>query len=85
MRGKKSLRQKQSFNKNEGFADLLEVHTLALENNSKSLIEILEILSEKELSYKDKEALKKIKRELKGIDNKVDSLGVSKDDEERWW
>ena len=81
-----SLKQKQS--KNSGFEELLEVHTAALENNSKDVVELLEILSGKELSFKDKESIKKIRKELQSIDDKIDSLGAFKnitEDEENWW
>lgn len=70
---------------NKGMEDLLDVHTKALENNSKSLVEILELLSHRDLQLKDKEALKKVKRELKVIDRKVDSLDSIDYDEESWW
>ena len=83
MKEKLELKEKQSSNK--GFNDLLEVHTVALENNSKSVVEILELLSEKNLSIKDKEDLKKIKRELSSIDKRVDTLGTFKEEEESWW
>ena len=43
--------------------------------------EDLELLSHKDLQIKDREALKKIRRELKVIDRKVDSLGVSDEEE----
>ena len=82
--GKKDLKQKQ-YKSEDGVQDLVEVHTLALENNSKSVVEILEILSDKKLSISDKEALRKIKRELTSIDKKVDSLGIIKEEEESWW
>ena len=60
---------------NKGMEQLLNVHTQALEDNSESIVEILELLASKDLSVKDKKALKDIKRELKGIDKTLDSLG----------
>ena len=84
MMEKKNLQKKQ-YKEEDGIQDLIEVHTLAIENNSKSLVEILEALSKKELSYTDRADLKKIKRELTFIDKKVDSLGVIKEEEESWW
>ena len=66
--------QKKS-NTSKGMEQLLNVHTQALENNSESIVEILELLSSKDLSVKDKKVLKDIKRELKGIDKTLDSLG----------
>ena len=65
---------------------LLNVHTQALEDNSESIVEILELLSSKDLSVKDKKVLKDIRRELKGIDKTLDSLGKqSIVDEENWF
>ena len=60
---------------NSGMEQLLNVHTQALEDNSESIVEILELLASKDLSSKDKKVLKDIKRELKGIDKTLDSLG----------
>ena len=60
---------------NKGFEQLLGVHTAALEENSQSVVEILQLLSEKQLSAKDKNSLKKISRELKSVDKRLDSLG----------
>lgn len=59
----------------KGFENLLGVHMYALEENSQSLVEILELLKDRELSVKDKSALKKIGREIKAVDKKIDSLG----------
>lgn len=72
---------------NKGFESLLSVHTNALEENSKSIVEILEILTDKELSVKDKKALKKIKRSLSLIDDELDNLDSSdsQENEESWW
>lgn len=77
--------KKQSINK--GFEKLLGVHLNALEDNSKSVVEILEILSQRELSHRDKEALKKVRREIKGIDSKINSLGKSpvQEDDQEWY
>lgn len=75
---------------NKGFEQLLGVHLNALEENSQSVVEILQILSEKELSAKDKSALKKISRELKSVDKKIDNLGKApklqeKKEEDSWF
>ena len=64
---------------------LLNVHTQALENNSESIVEILELLSSKDLSEKDKKVLRDIKKELKGIDKTLDSLGRDTDIKEDNW
>lgn len=78
------MKLNQSSDKSSNFDSLLNVHTKALEENSKSVVEILELLAEKNLSFTDKKKLKKIKNDIKTLDNKVDSLGVEKDEEE-WW
>ena len=74
---------------NKGFEQLLGVHVKALEENSQSVVEILQILSEKKLSAKDKNSLKKISRELKSVDKKIDNLGkapkVEEEKEEDWF
>ena len=70
---------------NKGMEQLLNVHTQALENNSDSIVEILELLSSKELSEKDKKVLRDIKKELKGIDKTLDSLGKETIIEEDWF
>lgn len=74
---------------NKGFEQLLGVHMNALEENSHSVVEILEILSSRELSAKDKNSLKKISRELKAVDKKIDSLGktpkIQEEKEEDWF
>ena len=73
-------------NSNKGMEQLLNIHTQALGDNSESIVEILKLLSSKELSVKDKKVLKDIKRELKGIDKTLDSLGKqSIIDEENWF
>ena len=59
----------------KGFENLMGVHLNALEENSQSVVEILQLLAEKKLSAKDKSSLKKISRELKSVDKKIDSLG----------
>lgn len=80
----KNALQKES-KSNKGMEKLLGVHTKALENNSKSIIEILELLSSKDLSVADKKALKKIKREISSIDKSLDSLGNEKNENGRDW
>ena len=73
----------------KGFEQLLGVHTAALEENSQSVVEILQLLSEKQLSAKDKNSLKKISRELKSVDKRIDKLGkspnLSKEKEDDEW
>ena len=73
MKGNRNLQKKS--NTSKGMEQLLNVHTQALEDNSESIVEILELLASKDLSAKDKKVLKDIKRELKGIDKTLDSIG----------
>ena len=60
---------------NKGFENLLGVHLNALEENSESVVEILELLSDRKLSPMNRASLKKISRELESMDKKIDSLG----------
>lgn len=73
----------------KGFEQLLGVHMNALEENSQSVVEILELLKDKKLSVKDKSSLKKISRELKAVDKRIDSLGkapkVEEEKEDNWF
>ena len=53
------------------------------------MVEILQILSEKNLSAKDKNSLKKISKELKSVDRRIDKLGkapkVEEEKEDNWF
>mgnify|MGYP003302072434 CR=1 FL=1 len=71
----------------KGFEALLGVHVQALEDNSRSVVDILEEISHKNtpLSETEKNALKKIKGKLKTLDKKVDSLGVINGEEDDWF
>ena len=84
-----SLSKEKRQSANKGFEQLLGVHLNALEENSQSVIKILEILSEKQLSAQDKDSLKKISRELKAVDKKMDSFGkaskVQEKKEDDWF
>lgn len=75
---KKLVPRRIEKNPNKGMESLLNVHTRALEDNSASVVEILEILSQKDLSRGQKASLGKIKKELKSIDNRLDKLGSQK-------
>lgn len=77
------MRKKSKSNK--GMEKLLDVHTKALEDNSESIVEILELLFSKPLSVSDKRTLKGIRRELKEIDGTLDSLGRNNTIEEEDW
>ena len=59
----------------DGFDSLVAVHTSALQENSREILEMLEILSEKKLSPRDLKTLKYIKRELKDLDDEIDKIG----------
>lgn len=88
MTGSMSLNKKKMRAADKGFEQLLGVHMAALEENSHSVVEILQILSEKELSAQDKNSLKKISRELKSVDKKIDSLGKApkpQEESENWF
>ena len=72
----------------KGFDNLIGVHTKALEENSKSLIELLQIISKKKLSHSQKSQLKNIKKELNSIDKRLDNLGsysVAEEEDEDLW
>ena len=75
MMGNAKSKEEKKRAADKGFEQLLGVHLNALEENSQSVVEILQILSEKKLSAKDRNSLKKISRELKSVDKKIDNLG----------
>lgn len=60
---------------NNGFDSLINVHTRALEENSREIAEMLKELSTKSLSRSDIKSINLIKRELKRIDKEIDNLG----------
>ena len=74
MRKKKQKLTKISNNKNDGFNKLIDAHTQALENNSLKIIQALEALANKELRPSEREALYKVKENLKKIDKGLDRL-----------
>ena len=84
-----SLSRNKRKEADKGFEQLMGVHLNALEENSQSVVEILEILKDKKLSAKDKSSLKKISRELKAVDKRIDSLGkapkVQEEKEDDWF
>lgn len=83
MREKRILRKESKTNK--GMEQLLNVHTQALEDNSESIVEILELLASKDLSINDRKTLRSIKKELKIIDKTLDSLDSKTNTEEDWF
>ena len=81
MRKKKKKSTKSSLEKvtrlgnSDGFNNLIDVHTQALENNSLKIIEALEILSTKHLKCREMEEFNKIKGKLNRIDKELKNLG----------
>ena len=63
-----------STDKNDGFNNLIDAHTQALENNSLKIIKALEALSDKQLKPSEREALNKVKTRLRKIDKGLDDL-----------
>ena len=59
---------------NNGYDNLISGFTDALEINSQDICDALEALSQKELTQKDKSALKKIQKELKRIDKDLSGI-----------
>ena len=59
----------------DGFNNLIDVHTQALENNSLKIIEALEVLSTKHLRCREMEEFNKIKGKLNRIDKELKNLG----------
>lgn len=72
MKKKKNISQVQG---NNGFDGLINVHTHALEENSKEIANMLESLSEKKLSKQELRTLDFIKKELRRLDKEIDNLG----------
>ena len=72
MKKKKNTSQVQG---NSGFDGLINVHTYALEENSKEIANMLESLSEKKLSKQELRTLDFIKKELRRLDKEIDNLG----------
>lgn len=71
---KQKLTKISNSNKNDGFNKLIDAHTQALENNSLKIVQALEALSDKELKPSEREALYKVKENLKKIDKGLDRL-----------
>ena len=67
--------KKSSLQSANGFESLIGVHTAALEENSKAIGDMLQILSKKVLNKADKKTLDGIKKELKRLDKELDNLG----------
>ena len=72
MKKKKSTTQN---NNTTGFDNLINVHTSALEENSKMIAKMLKELSKKKLSLSNIQDIKFIKKELKRLDKELDNLG----------
>ena len=72
MKKKKNIFQSNS---STGFDNLINVHTSALEENSKMIAKMLKELSKKKLSSSNIKDIKFIKKELKRLDKELDNLG----------
>ena len=73
MRKKKNtLRQPQG---SSGFEGLLNIHTAALESNSKEIEKMLKVLSKKDVPKGLQNEIKFIKKELKRLNDEIDNLG----------
>ena len=76
---------------NKGFEQLLGVHMDALEENSQAVVEILELLKKKKLSVRDRNSLKKVSRELRAVDKRIDNIDKApkvqeeKEEENEWF
>ncbi len=71
---KQKLTRIETTNSNDGFNNLIDRHTHALEENSLKIVKALKALSKKDLKSSELEALKKIKNSLKKIDKGIDKL-----------
>ena len=71
-----SLRKSDKMQKAEaGLEKIVGAHERALAQNSKDVVEILELLAKRtSLSDKNKKELRKIKNEIKGMDKKLDCI-----------
>ena len=72
MKKKKNTSQNNS---NTGFDNLINVHTVALEENSKMIAKMLKELSKKKLSSSNIKDIKFIKKELNRLNKELDNLG----------
>ena len=72
----KKKRQKltRTKNKEEGFNNLIDVHTNAIEKNSNKIVEALEALSDKHLSYNEMKQLKSIRAALNRLNKDIDKI-----------
>ena len=71
---KKKKQKLTKANSSDGFNNLIDVHTQALETNSLKIVEALKALSTKDLKPSEVEALNKVKSRLKRIDKGIDKL-----------
>ena len=58
-----------------GLDNFIMGFTYSLEINSEEIVDVLELLSEKELTKKDKKALNGIAKQLKSIDKDINTIG----------
>ena len=60
---------------NNGYNLMLDVYTEYLNDNSNQIINILELLQDKNLSPQDKKTLKRISKDLKRTNSKLRNIG----------
>ena len=70
---KKSLAQ--PLRANDSFNRLMSSYIMALEDNSKDIIDALNLLQHKTLTVEDKKVLNSIGKELKKLNEDLDSIG----------
>lgn len=58
-----------------GFSNLVDMYTVALEDNSALIAAMLNELSTRQLTEADKASLKNISKDLKKIDKSINKLG----------
>lgn len=58
-----------------GFSNLVDMYTVALEDNSALITAMLNELSTRQLTEADKASLKNISKDLKKIDKNINKLG----------
>lgn len=58
-----------------GLDNFIMGFTYSLEANSEEIVDVLELLSEKELTKKDKKVLNGIAKQLKSIDKDINTIG----------
>lgn len=65
---------------NNSMDGLIGIHLQALQDNSDNIVDLLEVLSERkdDISPKEMNQLKRIKKEMKSIDRRIDKIDKKK-------